>query len=107
VTVKSWIQDPVTNKLVPKEEYYRRESRAHFVQGDIEAFVSPITQETITDRGQLRRHMAEHGVTDSRDYSPEFLHKRRIERENIMTGNTEAARQDRIRLITRELDKRG
>ena len=107
MTRKSYVQCPVTHKLIPKEEYYAQKETSVYIQGDIEPFVSPITKEVITDRGQLRRHMKEHGVTDSRDYSPEFMKKRRQERENQMTGNNETARKERRELIARELDKRG
>jgi len=108
MTKRSWVQDPITHKLIPKGEYQRPSSDGSpYIQGDTDAFISPITKEVITGRKKLRDHMKEHGVTDSRDYSAEYVHKRRVSRENEMTGNTEQARQERRELISRELDKQG
>lgn len=105
---KSWVQDPDTGKLVPKNEYVRRSNReSASVQGDIEPFVSPITGKTITSRSVLRAHNAEHGVTDSRDYSDSFLKERSTKRINEMTGRTPEAKQERRELIMRELAKHG
>ena len=108
MTTKSWVQDPVTGKLIPKHLYVpQSENRVPYIQGDIEPFVSPITKEVISDRGKLRNHMREHGVTHSDDYSKEFLHKRRLAREAEMTGQTSAAKQERREIIERELHRRG
>lgn len=103
----SWIQHPLTGKLIPRDEYVRPDIRTHHIIGDIESFVSPITQEVITDRAQLRRHNAEHGVTDSRDYSTDFMKKRSDARENEMTGNTPKAKEERRQLLHRALDING
>ena len=108
MTRRTWVQDPDTGKLVPKHEYRRRaEDTSAAVQGDIEPFVSPITGQTITSRSVLRRHNREHGVTDSRDYSSEFLLDRTNKRAAAALGQTPEAKQDRINLIRKELDKYG
>ena len=108
MTRKTWVQDPETGKLVPKHEYSRRAGdKSAVVQGDIEPFVSPITGKTITSRSLLRAHNAEHGVTDSRDYSDAYLRRRSEARINEMTGNTAAAKQERRELIMSELAKHG
>lgn len=105
---RSWVQDPITGKLVPKHEYVRRSGlETAAVQGDIEPFVSPITGKTITSRSLLRAHNAEHGVTDSRDYSDAFLAERSRKRDDEMTGNNPVAKQERRELIMRELEKHG
>ena len=39
---RTWVQDPDTGKLIPKAEYRRGKDYQHYVQGDIEAFVSVI-----------------------------------------------------------------
>ena len=101
---KSWIQDPETGKLIPKDEYDRHRYRAHMVQGDIEPFVSPIDNSVISSRSHLRAHHAQHGVTDSRDYSSDFLRKRSQKRVSEMTGQTPAAKQERRELIRRAID---
>jgi hypothetical protein len=105
---KTWVQDPTTGKLVPKHEYNRRpENATAAVQSDIEPFLSPITGQTITSRSVLRKHHADHGVTDSRDYSREYMLDRSRRRVAEATGQTAQAKQERINLITRELDKHG
>lgn len=90
-----YIQDPKTGKLVPAHEYQRETNDGAFIQGDIESFVSPIDGSVISDRGQLRRHMAAHGVTDSRDYSHDYYVKKAKERDASMTGS-KAERLDEI-----------
>ena len=105
---KSWVQDPVTGKLIPKEDYVRRPDHATAtVMGDIEPFVSPITKELVSSRSQLRQHNRDHGVTDSRDYSSEFMLDRANKRAAAALGQTPEAKQDRINLIRKELDKYG
>ena len=109
----SWVQtdeiDPKTGrcKMVPKHMYQREDPNAPFVQGDIVDFQSPITKEMITDRAQLRRHNAAHGVTNSEDYSEGFLKSRSMKREDEMMGRTAGAREERRALITKELIKHG
>lgn len=107
MTKRSWVQDPETGKLIPKEEWYGGRSSAPAVYGDIEEFVSPVDGSRITSRSHLRTHNAKHGVTDSRDYSHEFMLSRSHKRIAEMTGQTTAAKQERRELIRRELDKYG
>lgn len=80
----SWIQDPLTGKLIPRDEYVRPcLNPSASIQGDIESFVSPIDGQLIDDRGKLRRHNKQHGVTNSADYTDQWVKNRRasIERE--------------------------
>lgn len=102
-----WIQDSVTGKLIPRDQFVRKQVNAPAVHGDIVDFVSPITRELITDRGQLRRHNKEHGVTNSADYSPEFMAKRSKARDDEMTGNTREARAERRELINQSMRRYG
>jgi hypothetical protein len=64
---RKWVYDPTTKEMV--EVTYGRASSvdAPAVWGDLKPFVSPITGEHITDRGQLRRHMKANGVTFADD----------------------------------------
>lgn len=75
------------------------------IMGDIEPFVSPITGEVIRGRGHLRRHMKEHGVTHSDDYSPEYLAKKQRENYLKATGQDRQSRMERIELIKQALEK--
>jgi len=105
MTRRSWVQDPVTGKLIPKEEWNGRRPAEVTIQADIDPFISPIDGRTISSRSHLRAHNAEHGVTDSRDYSPRFMQERSDQRVAEMTGNTKAAQLERRELIMRELSK--
>lgn len=104
---KVYVWDPVTGEIVPKHEYVRPEVLSPVVHGNLEEFISPITKELIHDRRQLRNHNKQHGVTDSRDYSPEFMKKAEHARHDTMTGNTKAARAERVEIINQELRKHG
>ena len=101
-----WIQDPITGKLISKDQFARKEKH-HMIMKPLEAFISPITKELITDRSQLRMHNKRHGVTNSADYSPEFMKKRSDARENELIGNTRAARSERLELINQSMRKYG
>ena len=108
MATRSWIQHPITGKLIPRDEYVRPSmNKSAYVHGDVESFVSPITQEVISDRAQLRRHNAEHGVTDSRDYSKEYVHSRRMKREAEMLGQTHQAKVERRTEINEALKRHG
>lgn len=73
------------------------------IMGDLESFVSPIDGSLIDDRGKLRRHNQRYGVTDKRDYSDAYVKKRAEARNNDLTGNTPAAKAERIELIKRSI----
>ena len=102
----TYVQDKNTGKFVLKGTE-TDDGRWPVVHGDIEPFISPITKEVISDRGQLRRHNAKHGVTDSRDYSDEFIAKRAKQRDDTMTGNNPQAKRERVELLNQALRERG
>jgi hypothetical protein len=105
---KSWVQDPITGKLIPKDEYVRRPDNATAaVQGDIDPFVSPIDGRAITSRSGLRQHHSEHGTTDARDYSHQYMLDRSTRRTQTALGQTAQAKQERINLIRKEMDRHG
>jgi hypothetical protein len=97
---KSWIQ--INGQLIPKEQYRGEVTSTVQIIGDIEPFVSPITQEVIRGRGHLRRHMQEHGVTHADDYSPEFLHRKRQER---LRQQERQGKAQRIELLKHALER--
>lgn len=66
--VRSWIQCPNTGKLIPREEYVRPKGPSHAVHGDIQAFVSPIDGEVISDRKQYREHCKKHNVVNTAEF---------------------------------------
>lgn len=105
MTRRSWVQDPETGKLIPKEEWHGTRAGGVSIQGDIEPFVSPVDGRTISSRSHLRDHNSRHGVTDSRDYSKEFMLDRSHKRIAEMSGQTAAAKAERRELIMREIAK--
>ena len=62
-----WIQHPITNKLVPANEYVRPKEAGHYVHGDIQAFVSPVDGTVISDRKKLRDHNIRNNVVHADD----------------------------------------
>ena len=95
-----WIQHPETGKLVPAEEYIRPRSAGHFIQGDIESFVSPIDGSVISDRKQYDEHCRKHNVVNAAEFSPEHYARKAKERERVYTGERtkEQIHQDRCRI---------
>ena len=103
----SWVFDSALGKLVPKDEYNPPIEHTVYIHGDIESFVSPITKEVISDRKRLRIHNREHGVTNSADYSKDFLMKRSLARNAEMTGSTKSAQAERREMLSNALKKEG
>ena len=101
---QTWVQDPETGKMIPKEEYNRGRDYSCYIQGDIESFISPVDGRVISDRSHLRAHNREHDVTDVRDYSHEFMLKRSGERIARLQGRTEEDRQERREMIIRQME---
>ena len=102
----SWIQDPKTGKLVPKDEYHQRKKSADFfVHAEFEEFVSPVDKTVIRSREQLRLHNKKHGVTDMRDYGPEWFKRKHRERSDELTGRSTQARRERINDIIRAYEQ--
>ena len=99
----SWIQCPQTGKLIPKNEYVHPDNRAPFILSDITSFRSPIDGTLIDDRGKLRRHNLRHGVTDSRDYSPEYYARKQQQSNETVMGTTAKAKRERIAEIQRAI----
>lgn len=104
MTKRSWVQHPITGKMIPKDEYVRPDTRTAYIQGDIESFVSPIDGRHITDRSHLRRHNRDHGVTNSADYSKEFMLERSDERIKRMSGQTKEDIANRKEIIARQFE---
>jgi hypothetical protein len=62
----SFVFDPETNKLVPKDEYYGSSSQvnAPMVQADISGYKSMVTGEWIGSRSTHRQHLKEHRLVE-------------------------------------------
>lgn len=60
-----YIQDPITYKLIPAEEYYSSgDINAPMVMGDIQPYQSMATGEMITSRSRHREHLKQHGLIE-------------------------------------------
>lgn len=78
----SWIQCPITHKLIPREEFLEHiDNKSALIQTDIEAFVSPVDGRVISGRADLRQHNLKHGVTDPRDYGQSWFEKKAKDRQ--------------------------
>ena len=66
MTRRTWIQDPKTLKLIPRDEYYSGDStiNAPYIMGDIPPYKSMITGEQISGRAQHRAHLRQHGCIE-------------------------------------------
>jgi hypothetical protein len=91
-----FVYDKDQKKCVKKQE---TNISGYHIQGDIEPFISPIDKTVITGRAALRAHNKRHGVTDIRDYGPEWFKRRGKEKDADRLGQTKAAKQERIDLF--------
>lgn len=84
--VQVWNKELGKSEFIPKDEAAVRLSGTTAVHGDIESFVSPIDGSVISDRKQLREHNKRHGVVNSAEFNPEYLEKKKKEREDLHQG---------------------
>jgi len=103
----SWVQCRETGKLIPKEEFYSSSSGGISVLGDIEPFVSPVDGSVIGSRSTLRDHNKRHGVTDPRDYGPNWFSRKKKERDAELMGTTKKAKKERIEAIQKAIYEHG
>ena len=82
---RSWVQDPETGELVPKEEYYGSRQTFHGVLGEIEPFVSHVDGTLIDSRKALREHNARNNVEQA-DFDSSTIKARQAEREALYGG---------------------
>lgn len=102
----SWIQDPLTHKLIPKHEYRPRDAFDRLeIIGDIDPFISPVTGELINSRSQLREHNRVNGVTNMADYGPDWFDRKAKERADLLTGKSN--KKERIDTILRAIAEHG
>lgn len=98
-----WVWDSELGHLVSRETFKRPENDTPAIHGDIEAFVSPIDQTVVSGRKQLRQHMRDNGVTDSRDYSQDHYDKHATQRKQALNGELPEQRRERLDSIKRAI----
>ncbi len=82
-----WRQDSKTGKLIPIDEAAaRRDGSGTSLHTDFEPFVSPVDGSVISDRRQLREHNKRNNVVNTAEFNPEFLERKRKERERLYSG---------------------
>lgn len=101
-----YIQDPQTLKLVPADEYYRRQE-SHHIQGDLDPFVSHVDGSVIASRRDLREHNARNNVVEGGEVLQDHERTKKS-REDLYAGRPydTARRMDAIKFAT-ELHERG
>ncbi len=93
---KTYIFDPETKKMVEKKKgIANRSARVH----TFTCRVSPIDGTHIRDAAQLASHNRKHGVTDPRDYGPDWFARESNRRDDRLTGQTKADKQERLNAI--------
>lgn len=103
---QSYVQDPETHKLIPKEEWLELQARrlgdAPVVVDDIKPFVSPIDGSVIGSNRDLRNHNARHNVVQALEYGThsEAARKRR---EDYFEGKVDPRIRQRRREQIHEL----
>jgi len=92
-----YIQHPITNKLIPAEEYIRPRAGGHAIHGDIEPFVSPVDGTVISDRKQLAEHNKRHNVVNTQEFGTEHWERKAKERADLYEGrrSTQQVQRDR------------
>ena len=80
MTVRRYIQHPVTLELIPAEQYYRPTEHTHLVMPDLPGYESPIDGTWIEGRKARREDLAKH---DCVPYEPGMVeHQQRVMAEN-------------------------
>lgn len=65
MTRKTWIQDPVTGELIPKDDYHGPSaSKGAYIVPDIQGYKSMATGEWISSRSEHREHLKRHGLIE-------------------------------------------
>ncbi len=89
----TYVYDTRQKKMVEK---HKRTDTPLFAIHTMAEFVSPIDGSVISSPAGLRAHNRKHGVTDSRDYSPEFLKKAQSARMSVFND-----KEDRLNDLNR------
>jgi hypothetical protein len=97
---RRYVWDPELRELVEvTPQPASSEPASPAVWGDIERFVSPVDGKTvISDRGQYRRHMKQHGMAPADDFKETWA-KARAERQARAEGRHPADRAARIQAL--------
>lgn len=84
MTRKSYIQLK-DGSLMDKELYYKQESNAPMIMGDIKPYQSMVTGEEITSRSKHREHLRQHGMVEVGNEVNYFKQTQEAKREHSST----------------------
>ena len=98
----TYLYDPKTKKVVEKSKHLAKHSSAIHV---FTPRISAIDGTEIRDAAQLAVHDRKYGVTDPRNYGPDWFTRKSKERDDRLTGQTKEDKQDRLNVIAREAHK--
>ena len=101
---KTYVYDKVQKKVV--EKAFRTDTPPGAVH-IFKPFISAIDGTEIRDASQLAVHDRKHGVTDPRNYGPDWFERESKNRDNRLTGGTKADKQDRIKQINQAMKNQG
>lgn len=104
---QSYIQCPVTHKLIPKDEYYAQKARESAAVHTFKEFVSPVDGSVISSPGKLAEHNRKHGVTNVRDYGENYFKRRGQEKYRDMIAAGPKGKAERVDTIKRAMHRHG
>jgi len=78
-----YIQDPVTHKLIPAEEYYTEQVNSHYIMSDYQPYQSMVTGEMIDGRKAHREHLKRHNlvVAEQSSARPQAENKNKLKEQ--------------------------
>ena len=94
---KVYVFDPVLKKVVEKTTSLRSNHSAAVHK--FSPRVSAIDGTLIRDAAQLASHDKKHGVTDPRNYGPDWFARESNARDQRLTGQTKADKRERLNTI--------
>ncbi len=100
-----WIQrvrKDGTTYMEPRDEAAKRYD-GHFVQGDIESFVSPVDGTVISDRRQLEEHNKRNNVVNTAEFGTDHWDRKAKERADFYEGKRTARQTQKDRMEINEI----
>lgn len=101
-----WVQDPVSGKLIPADEYVPPSSEARHAPVMVDRFMENTVAQDGTDigsRAKRKEYMRRERVGDASDYSKEYFAKRREVRDRALSDSTGRTVAELAKVDTRNL----
>ena len=103
---RTYVQNPVTGKFEEKRARPRLEM--HYVQDDVQPFVSPVDGSIISSKSGLRNHNARNDVVNYQEFGDAHFERKAAERAKFYDGSYDrkGRTEDIVRAVNAEEDKR-